>query len=93
MQSWRKVKLSQVEVGSNIAQNHSSSPYEVISGQYLPQFIWKVDQEWNYVKLESVRSLLKITRLVYMKSYLAIIGPNSHEMLTKYEIRLSYYLL
>ena len=27
-----KSKLGQVGVGSNIAQNHSSSPYEVISG-------------------------------------------------------------
>ena len=25
-------------VGSNIAQNHSSRPYEVKSGKYLPQF-------------------------------------------------------
>ena len=30
MKSWPKVKLGQVQVGSNIAQNHSSSPYEVI---------------------------------------------------------------
>ena len=34
-----KVTLGQVEIGSNIAHNHSSSPYEVISGHYLPQFI------------------------------------------------------
>ena len=27
MKSWPKVKLGQVQVGSNIAQNHSSSPY------------------------------------------------------------------
>ena len=26
MKSWSKVKLGQVEVSSNIAQNHSSSP-------------------------------------------------------------------
>ena len=52
----------------------------------------KVDQKRNQVKLESVRTLLKITRLVYMKSYLAIIGPNSHGKLTKYKIRPSYYL-
>ena len=39
MASWPKVKLGQVWVGSNIAQNHSSA---------------------------------------YGKSYLAIIGPNSH---------------
>ena len=32
MESWPKVKLGQVQVGSNIAQNHSSSRKEVISG-------------------------------------------------------------
>ena len=42
------MKLGQVEVGSNIAQNHSSSLSEIISGHYL---------------------------------------QNSHEKLTKYEIR------
>ena len=47
MQNWPKVKLGQVEVGLNIAQNHSSSPYKVISGHYLPKCIWKVDQKWN----------------------------------------------
>ena len=38
-ESLPKVKLGQVEVGSNIAQNHSSSLQKVISGHYLPQFI------------------------------------------------------
>ena len=47
MKSWPKVKLGQVQVGSNIAQNHSSNPYEVISDHYLPQFTWKIDQKWN----------------------------------------------
>ena len=47
MKSWPKEKLGQAEVGSNIAQNHSSSPYEVIYGHYWPQFIWKIDQKWN----------------------------------------------
>ena len=36
MKSWPKSKLDKVGVGSNIAQNHSSGPYEVISGYYLP---------------------------------------------------------
>ena len=40
-----KVKLGQIEIGSNIAQNHPYSPYEVIAGHYLPQFISKVDQK------------------------------------------------
>ena len=33
--------------GGGGAQNHSCSPYEVISGNYLPQFLWNVDQKWN----------------------------------------------
>ena len=37
MKSWPKKKLGQVEVSSNIAQNHSSSPYELIYGHYLPR--------------------------------------------------------
>ena len=52
MKSWPKLKLCQVQVGSNIAQNHSSN-----------------------------------------KSYLVITCPNSHEKLTKIEIRSSYYLV
>ena len=67
MQSWPKEKLGQVEVGSNIAKNYSSIPYEVLSGHYLPQFIWKVDQKRNYVTLKSVRTLLRITNLAHMK--------------------------
>ena len=38
MKSLPKAKLSQVGVGLNIAQNHFSSPYDVISGHYLPPF-------------------------------------------------------
>ena len=47
MKSWPNAKLSQFQVGSNIAQNHSA----------------------------------------HRKSYLVIICPNSHEKLTKSEIR------
>ena len=47
------MKLGQVGVGSNIVQNHSYSPYGIISGHYLTQIPWKVDQKWNYVKLIS----------------------------------------
>ena len=48
MKSWQKVKLGQVEVGSNIAENDSSSIY-IKSYMVIicPQFIWKVDQKWN----------------------------------------------
>ena len=45
MEIWPKVKLGQIEIGSNIAQNQSSGLYDVISGHYLPQFICKVDQK------------------------------------------------
>ena len=43
--------------------------------------------------LELVRTLFRITRLTNRKLYLAITGHNSHEKLTKYEIRSSYHLL
>ena len=119
-----------MRVGSNIAQNHWSSIQGVISGHYLPKFAWKVDQKLNYVKLESIRTLLRntclthrkscliiiypqftwkddqtrnyvvklesirtllrSTSLTHRKSYLIIIYPNSHERLTKSEIRSSW---
>ena len=47
-------------------------------------------RNWNYVKLELVRTLLRITRLVHRKSYLIIILPNSHENFTKNEISSSW---
>ena len=43
----------------------------------------------NYQQLKSVRTLLKITRLAYRKSYLVIIC-NSHDQLTKSEIMSSW---
>ena len=51
MQSWPKVKLGQVQVGSNIAQNHSYNPYEV--------YIWSLFapihmKSWLKVKLGQV---------------------------------------
>ena len=36
VKSWPKEKLGQVEVGSNIAQNHLFNQYEVICGHYVP---------------------------------------------------------
>ena len=44
MKTLPKSKLGQV--GSNIAQNHSFSTYEVY-GRYLPNITWKLDQNWN----------------------------------------------
>ena len=43
----------------NIVQNHSSRPYEVMSGHYSLQFTWKVDQKCNWIKLRSDKTLLK----------------------------------
>ena len=84
------MKLGQTGIGSNIVQNHSSSTYEVLSDHYLPQFTWKVYQKCNYVMLESVRTLLRITRLAHRKSYLLIYLPNSDATLTKGEIMTSW---
>ena len=41
VKSWPKVKLGQVEVDSDIAQNHFHSSQEVISAHYLHKFIWQ----------------------------------------------------
>ena len=62
MKSWPKVELGQIQVGSNIAQNDSSSPYEVISGHYLPQFTWKVE----------IRSSFYLLQFGFIYTYLAI---------------------
>ena len=59
---------------------------EVIYGHYSPKCIWKVDQRWNQVKLESAQTLLKIIHLASRKSYLVIIFPNSHDKLTKIKL-------
>ena len=47
MESLPKSKLDKVGVGSNIAQNHSYFPYEVISGYYLPPIHMKSYPIWN----------------------------------------------
>ena len=46
----------------------------------------KVDQKRNWVKLKSVQTLLRITCLANMKSYVVIIYANACEKLTKSEI-------
>ena len=87
MKSWPKVKLGKVGVDWNIAQNHSSNPKEVISAHYLPPIHMK---GWPKVKLGQVgvgSNIAQNHSSSYRKSYLAIIGPNSHGKLTKYEIR------
>ena len=49
MKSLPKVKSGQIGVDLNIAQNHTSSIYNVIYGHYLPQFTWQVNQNQNLV--------------------------------------------
>ena len=66
----------------------ASSLQGVISGHYLPKFTWKVYQKWN--QLKSVRTLLRITHIAHMKSYLVIICPNSYNKMTRNEIRSSW---
>ena len=52
MENLPKVKLGQVQVGSNIAQNHSSIPKEVLYGHCLPPIHMK---SWPKVKLGQVQ--------------------------------------
>ena len=47
MKIWPNLKIGQVEVGSNIAQNHSSSV--VLSGHYLHM------KSWPKVKLGQIK--------------------------------------
>ena len=86
MKRWPNVKLGQVAVGSKIAQNHSPGLQEVISSHYLPQFTWQFDNNWNYVKLKSVQTLIKITCLAHNKSYtyIVILCPPIHMQMLNY---------
>ena len=83
-------KLTNSGVGSNIATNHSSNLLEVISSILGPCSHAKLTKHRNDVKLESVWTLLRITRLTHRMSYLVIMWPNSHTNLTKSEIRSSW---
>ena len=72
-QSWPTVKLVQ------------SSPYSHIWSLFAQIHM----KSWPNVKLCQVGVVLilpNITHLAFRKSYLAIIGPNSYEKLTKYEL-------
>ena len=83
MEIWPKVKLGKVEVGSNIAQNHSSMPKEVI---ICPNS----HESWTECEIRSKFgwTLLRIAPLA--KSYLVIICPNAYAKLIKSEIMLSW---
>ena len=78
-QKWNYVKLKSIWTllritfldhmkSYNNAENHSPNPYKVMSD--YPQLTWKVDQKLNYVTLESVWTLLRITRLAHRKSHI-----------------------
>ena len=89
----KKMKLGQVLVSWNIAQNHSSGLQEVISGHYLPKFTNKVDQSeirssWSRFQHCSASLVSRAHR----KSYLVITWPNSHGELTKGEFTSSWSL-
>ena len=71
----------------NFGQHHIGTFFK--RSTYLPQYTYKVYQNQNQVKFRSVQTLLRITHLAHRKSYLVIICPNSHEKLTKSEIRSS----
>ena len=62
----------------------------VICGHCMCQFMSKVDHKWNWVKLKSVRTLLRITCLADKKSYVVIICASSFQKLTKSEIGSSW---
>ena len=51
MKSWPKVKLGKVQVGSNIAQNHSSSTGSDIWSLFVPIHM----KSWSGVKLGQVQ--------------------------------------
>ena len=79
MQSWPKLQLDQVGIDSNITQNHSFSPKEVIYEYCLPHFTCKIDQRlgshiWSLLKAEINQSnTLPQFELGFIKSYLASI--------------------
>ena len=58
MKRWQIAKSGKVGVGLNIAQNHSSSPYEVISDHYFPIHMTSLPK----VKLGQVEVGLYIAR-------------------------------
>ena len=65
MKSWPKIKLGQVQVSLNIAQNHSSNPYEVIPAHYLSQFTWKVEPKVKLDDSAFFRTQSYITEICY----------------------------
>ena len=71
MKSWPEMKSGKVVVGSNIAQNNSSSPN---SHETSDQTLGQVGSSSTY---------LRITHLSNRKSYMFIICLNSYEKLSE----------
>ena len=105
MKSWPNVKLGQVPVSSNIAQNHSSS---TSIGSHIWSLFAPIHEKLTKSEIRSSSSHLayrksylviiwpkvklgqvQVSSNRYRKSYLVIICPKSHEKLTKREIRSS----
>ena len=89
-----------------MSEHNSKLEKRYFSWRHFQNVHWKtchelVDPLWNrlkFLKLHTchveiiVQTFLKITRPAYRlyKLYLTIVGPNSHEKMTKYEIRLLF---
>ena len=88
MKSWPKVKLGQVQVSSNIAQNHSSSPKEIISVNhvnYWPQFT----RQEKCTKSE-IRS--SWSQFEHCSESLAYCNPMPHSQLLKFSVLKSWHI-
>ena len=71
-----------VNVYHSLSSPSSSRVAEYAYGNMWTDIAWKPD----YVKLESVRTVLRITRSAHNKSYLVIISPNCMKKLTKVKL-------
>ena len=77
MNRWPKVQLVQVQVGSHIAQNHSSNPYHLYRKWYLVIICPNSHGKLTKSEIRSVQVGSNIAQNrssgPYMKSYLVII--------------------
>ena len=86
----RKKPFNPTSIINKAAMKHAIKTFFLKRSTYFPQIIWKVYQNRNYVKLESVWTLLRVTHLAPSKSYLVIICPNSQEKLTRTLFRITH---
>ena len=78
--------MHEAEVGSNMQFTIGSHMWSL----YVP-ILSKVDQKRNWVKLKSVRTLLRMACLADRKSYVVIICASSCEKMTNSEIGSNWY--